>query len=242
MKRMLLALLAAAAVLVLPSSARPTTCRAGAVVARIDGHATCLTEGLRCSPHYEQRFRSYRLTCADRHLKARWSALYRPLRVPSLAPGNACPTTAADSRTLGEIVDWKSRAPAWGAGPAYPLLDDKNGAAVLTFDYPPPEGFGTEWGVAKFPWFADRTYHGRILIRGRQLDGPNEIRFEDGWPGFTAEKDLHPAAELRLDDDASAGHPSTTRLRAAGCYAYQVDGWRLSRLIVFEAVAKPARQ
>ena len=143
-----------------------------------------------------------------------------------------------DPRDLASIAAWGKGVPAWGPGPAYPLLSNVNGGPVLFFVYPPPPEFGTEWGVAKFPWFTARAYRGRILVRGRQLDGPNEVRFVDGRPGFTPAKNLNPVPELRLQGDA-AGHPSLTRLRAPGCYAYQVDGWQLSRLIVFEAVARP---
>jgi hypothetical protein len=70
-----------------------------------------------------------------------------------------------------------------------------------------------------------------VLIRGRQLDGPNEVRFEDG---------VNPGRELRLRVLGSSGgqwynRASYTRLRAPGCYAWQVDGLRFSRVIVFRA-------
>ena len=70
-------------------------------------------------------------------------------------------------------------------------------------------------------------------IRGRRIDGPQELRFGDG---------ARPGAELELDTsdpDAAEGgwpnFPSYTRLRAPGCYAYRVDGEGFSAVIVFEA-------
>ena len=77
-----------------------------------------------------------------------------------------------------------------------------------------------------------------VLVRGRQLDGANEVRFEDGRPGFTPHGRLDPARELRLQND-ERNHASTTRLRAPGCYAYQLDSAIFSRLIVFRAVLEP---
>ena len=78
----------------------------------------------------------------------------------------------------------------------------------------------------------DTRYASRALVRGRQLDGPNEVRFVHGYPGFTAEKILNPVPELRIEGSDT---PSLTRVRAPGCYAYQVDGRTFSYLVVFEA-------
>jgi hypothetical protein len=195
-------------------------------------------EGISCKQRFNRQYRRYGLSCEFGQLWARWAFLRRPLRVPTMAPGAPCPTSTMDSRDLASIAAWGKGVPAWGLGPAYPLLSNVDGRPVLSFVYPPPPGFGTDWGVVKFPWFTASSYRGRILIRGGQLDGSNEVRFVDGRPGFTPKKDINPVRELRLQNDA-AGHPSLTRLRSPGCYAYQVDGWRLSRLIVFQAEARP---
>jgi hypothetical protein len=227
------------------ASGATRACAAGSERARIGARTVCLREGLRCSLRYERAFRRHNLACtrfvlgfgAEPVLEARWAGLARPLHVPTLAPGSECPTSAGDSRTFESITGWGGSLTAFGAGPVYPILDTVAGKAVLHYRYPPPEGFGTEWGVAKFPWFGDKTFHGRVLIRGRQLDGPNDVRFEDGSPGFTDARRLDPDAELRLENPVG-GSPATTRLRAPGCYAYQVDGWRFSRLILFEGVPR----
>lgn len=86
-------------------------------------------------------------------------------------------------------------------------------------------------------WFVHPRYRGPILIRGRQLDGPHFVRFDRG---------SKPSAELRISPgesvawsrqvEGSRGRPSYTRLRAPGCYAYQIDGTTFSRVIVFRAV------
>ncbi len=91
---------------------------------------------------------------------------------------------------------------------------------------PAESGFyGSKWFGNKVFWMFDRGAHrGPILIRGRQVDGINEVRFEFG---------LLPPTEMRLS--SVSARPSFTRVRAAGCYAYQVDGTTFTSLIVFEA-------
>jgi hypothetical protein len=71
------------------------------------------------------------------------------------------------------------------------------------------------------------VYGGPVLIRGRQLDGPNELRFDAG---------AFPPREIRIPASrVQRNRPSFTRVRAPGCYSYQVDGLAFSSTIVFEA-------
>jgi hypothetical protein len=109
-----------------------------------------------------------------------------------------------------------------------------------------PAAFGTQavahyagareeggWYYVKVLWVADPRYAGPALIRGRQIDGSDELRFEWG---------SEPAAELWFTelngttDDGWRDQPSYTRVRAPGCYAYQVDGLDFTEVIVFEAI------
>jgi hypothetical protein len=119
---------------------------------------------------------------------------------------------------------------AWGRGPAYPVLQERDGKPVLDFVYPPgpnSEFAGSQWSGQKVMWVLNPAYHGRVLVRGRQLDGPNGLRFDDG---------LVPPREKRLAG-ALTTWASFTRLLAEGCYGYQIDGAHFSRVIVFEARA-----
>lgn len=152
-----------------------------------------------------------------------WTKLRRPLRISRIAPGSPCPVTPVGSTSLGR---------AQGPGPVYPI----NGFPTLPFNYPPQPDqlwYGSRWSGQKVLWMGRPSYRGLVLIRGRQLDGSRELRFGDG---------LNPARELRLRSFgpvAPSGWrswPSFTRLRAAGCYAWQVDGKTFSRVIVFRAV------
>lgn len=199
----------------------------------IRGRARCLRTGGVCQLRLNGLYRRYAFICRQGKFDVLWDVLRRPLHVPTIAAGSLCPTTAASSRgTLGQLTGELGSSPAWGTGPAYPFIHDASEAPVITFRLPPQPGWGSEWGGDKVIWLSSSAYGGPLLVRGRQLDGPNEVRFENGSPGFTAQGALNPATELRFE--SGGGHPATTRLRAPGCYAYQLDGVGFSRLIVFE--------
>jgi hypothetical protein len=149
----------------------------------------------------------------------------RPVRVPLLSPGAPCPTTPP-SGDLSALAPG-SAGTAFGRGPVYPVLAGAFERAVILFRYPPPRNsidYGSMWSGQKVMWVLAHPFRGPTLVRGRQLDGPHELRFESG---------LVPRRERRLR--GSGGNPSSTRLRAPGCYAYQIDGLRFSYRVVFEA-------
>ncbi len=152
-----------------------------------------------------------------------WATLAaRPLHLPTVTPGSPCPIGPA------KIVS-PAFGTALGVGPIYPVGLGTD--ALLAYS---TLGFSGPWWGQKVLWVGDPAYHGLALVRGRQLDGPNEVRFNDG---------ADPAAELRLDssapDNTTGGWnnwPSYTRVRAPGCYGYQVDGEGFSLVIPFTAV------
>jgi hypothetical protein len=153
-----------------------------------------------------------------------WTMLeQRQMQVPTLAPGSPCP--AAHGHAISP-----SFGLGLGDGPAYAVGLGSAGR----LDYAPPANFGSHvWGGQKVLWAVDTSsYPGVVLIRGHQVDGPNEVRFERG--------DV-PPTELRVTPspetpDGWTGQPSYTRVRAPGCYAYQVDGLTFSQHILFQAV------
>ena len=156
-----------------------------------------------------------------------WAKLRRPLHIPRLASGAPCPVTAAarPSRYYGVVL---------GRGPAYPASGWRDG--TLSFFYPvrpSQDWYPSDWSGEKVLWIVAPRYRGPLLIRGRQLDGSNLVRFDDG---------SLPPIELRMPAGGvvSTGgfrtRTSYTRLRAPGCYAWQVDGTTFSRVIVFRAV------
>lgn len=160
--------------------------------------------------------------------------LRRPLQLPTRAPGDPCPT--AEGRRVNPAF-----SDAHGAGPVYAVGLGVEG--VLRYAAPQDGG---PWFIQKVLFVVSPDYRGPVLLRGRQLDGPDEVRFEQG---------ADPAAELLLPDvsgllgnrpptppsGASAAadwgtFPSSVRVRGPGCYAWQADGLDFSAVIVFEAV------
>jgi hypothetical protein len=211
-----------AAIAAAPSAGESASprCSKWAVPARIAGKGVCLRDERRCNTRLAPQYRRYGFNCLYGTVVTRWEFLRsRPLTDLRIGPGEPCPVTTETGR-VGQYE-------GLGPGPAYPI----GTSAVITMRMPPPEGWGPEWSGTKRVWLLDSRYAGRALVRGRQLDGPNEVRFVLGRRGFTPEKVLNPIRELRVEGTS----PSLTRLRAPGCYAYQVDTRTRSYLVVFEA-------
>jgi hypothetical protein len=172
-------------------------------------------------------YHRYAFHCSHGSLRFWWTGLLRrPLKVPTLAPGSACPASTVGG-TLGERgnVDAPD-VPAFGPGPAYPTLGAQSGHGELIYS---PTGGLDGWGGTKMLWTVPR-YYGPVVVRGRQLDGPNELRFDRG-PSWTNR--LH--RDLRLIGPYPRLNPAATYVLSPGCYAYQVDGRGFSYLIAFEA-------
>jgi hypothetical protein len=162
-----------------------------------------------------------------------WARLERPFHTPTIPPGAACPTSTSDPK--GDLSRIGYVGPAWGTGPGYPVISADQGRPVLYYEDPiPPQSllYGSKWLGQKALWVVDRRrYRGPLLIRGRQVNGMNEVRFELA---------VVPVPEMTISPLAQ-DQPSTTRLRTAGCYAYQVDGTAFSSVIVFEAMPFPIK-
>lgn len=135
-----------------------------------------------------------------------WHRLQRPLHIPSIAGGSPCPTSSTDAN--GDLSRIGFAGLAWGGGPAYPGgLNAEEGKPVLRYLDPiPPESlfYGSKWFGNKVLWMVDRVYRGPVLVRGRQFDGPNELRFE---------RSVLPPRGLRIPD-LTRDRPSFTRVRA----------------------------
>jgi hypothetical protein len=154
-----------------------------------------------------------------------WRPLYRPLRIPAIAPGTPCPA----SPTRGTLAGTGVRFSAFGPGPAYPTLENRSGRAAIGLVWPPDDPARPGWTGTKVLWWVPR-YDGAVLIRGRQLDGPNRVGFDLG-PRWTRTV----LREIRLVGPTYDLRPAATFVPSAGCYAYQVDTLRSSYRIVFEA-------
>ena len=145
------------------------------------------------------------------------------LRLPVLAEGETCPVSS--ERSISPDF-----GPALGEGPVYPVGIPHG---LLEFIYPAVETqlwYPSDWGGQKVLWVVDPKYHGPIVIRGGRIDAPGRLGF-----GARAEPDW----AMDFGSSGAAGSwrqfPSYTRLKAPGCYAYQIDGDGFRTTIVFEA-------
>jgi hypothetical protein len=160
-----------------------------------------------------------------------WAKLHRPLHLSRLAPGAACPVSRVDRR-----IDWGPinifGGSGIGRGPVYPGLGGSGGILRAT----PDVQYGGPWAGGKVFWYVRPSYRGRVLIRGRRLDGPQ-------WSRFNGRR--VPPPELRIEPNdsvtwqgqppGSRGVPSSVRVRAPGCYGVQIDGAKFSEVVVFTA-------
>lgn len=217
-----------AAALVAATAAHSAS-RAGCAWGAVPSAVGCLAPDAQCSAAHAAAYRRHGFSCAAGRLAYDWSQLRkRPLTTRRVAPGGTCPVSA-QAGGLGRFG--YPQIPAWGTGPVWPFI-----GGVSTLDVPiqfDPTGDYAIWGVRKDMFAIDPKYVGPVLIRGRQLDGDDTLRFETGEPGFTDAERANPLAELRLVGGYI--HPAVTRVRTLGCYAWQIDGIGFEKLIVFHA-------
>ena len=205
-------------------------CPARSVPATVRGKAACLSPGDPCRKRSQRAYRRHGFVCRNGQLAYDWARLTRrPLHIPTLPSGSACPATQP-SGTLGERGSDATQAPAFGHGPAYPGLGESTSGAMLTFVWTPAEPPYLGWYGTKLLWTIPR-YTGAVLVRGRQLDGDSGLGFDRG-PDWSN----HVHLGLRLVGPETGLHPAATFVRRPGCFAYQVDVLRGSYLIVFRAV------
>ncbi len=182
----------------------------------------------------EQECRQYG-NCGD---PTNWDALVlaleqRPLQLPDLNPGEACPEPS-----LRPVEGYPFEVV--GDGPVYEL----GYLAVVSIDG--NVAYAHEgWHWNKVVWARDPQYTGPIVMRGRQLNGPETLRFQRiegaGPTPELALPSLHvPAYTTGNRDDAPGWEDIMTWVvvRASGCYGVQIDGAGFSTTIVFEVLAQ----
>jgi hypothetical protein len=140
-----------------------------------------------------------------------WDRLAQhPLISQQLPPGTACPISWGKQVAPGF-------GPALGDGPVYLVGFGERG--VVSFEDARLDAGGT---YLKAVLIAPPDYQGPLLVRGRQVDGPNLMSFGES---------AHPASQLRLSEQAATPESSGwlalwggyLRVPAPGCYAVQID-------------------
>ncbi len=172
-----------------------------------------------------------------------WAQLARPLHLPTISPGAPCPVTQPVGLPPNRVYSKSSWIDWTGPGPVYVgNLAFRGKPYPARYESTPIRG----WYPGKLLWVSTPAYRGPILVRGRQLGGPNGIRFGGlenrpaGIPEF-AEGRLVPSKNnqeyLNPGLRPSGWHSwaATVFFRAPGCYAIQMDGLAFSEVVVCRA-------
>ncbi len=135
-----------------------------------------------------------------------WQTLrQRPLHMPTGTPGTPCPTAHGHLLATGEGI-------AVGSGPLYAVLgqlqstgaDQRQRQGILQYVDAQAYGPGASgWGGMKVLWVIDVHYSGPVLIRGHQVDGPHDVRFNGGLDqlyNVTAVASVAPAGTTSGDE------------------------------------------
>ena len=163
-----------------------------------------------------------------------WEALLRPLELPTVAPGDACPTTGSSTEVEGI-------GPVLGDGPIYPAFLGPDGVFEIgTAGTEPIEVDGRDWWGRKTLWVSADTYRGIALVRGARIDRAGVVLF---YPGSGREY----VSAMRLTAEPWVRGPDTPAgwrewnsgvlFAEPGCFAFQIDGEGLTSVVVVEATA-----
>jgi hypothetical protein len=171
----------------------------------------------------------------------------RQLNQPALAADGSCPSDSFHD--VKPVVASGKGGPNFGFGPGPAYLSG------ITQLY--PGAFDNEI------WMIDASYRGPVLIRGHQVNGSQIVSFQEPttFPGenfssagalppnpavatvtieglaipFYAELDL-PAADATFPASSWRLFFARTHIDAPGCYAFQLDGYTFSTVIVFHVM------
>jgi hypothetical protein len=135
------------------------------------------------------------------------TALRRPLALPHVSVAGRCPVTE-------------------GRGPVKPRGPTQLAVSPL---------IGSSWRGGRVTWASAPSYTGPVLIRGRQLGGPGAVGFGEGRVPYDELQLLASGTGAPRPAGGGRAWLSFTRVRSAGCYAYQVDGTNFSSVAVFRA-------
>jgi hypothetical protein len=94
---------------------------------------------------------------------------------------------------------------------------------------------GSAWNGARVTWIAQPSYKGPVLIRGARTDSGGAVGFGEGHVPLDELQLLASGQQAPPPPPGGRSWLSFTRVRAPGCYAYQVDGTSFSRVIAFRA-------
>lgn len=172
-----------------------------------------------------------------------WVALrQRPLRLPKMAPGSACPVTPLSQmtvqlHTVKGIGDSTIFAVAQG-------MDEQGELRAVRSSF---FHYAADFRGVLVTWYIRLPDVEPIYIRGAQLDGAHILRFDGGIEQPNFSRNLLGGStlpQLLISSTSKQGSPiatwpSITRIQSSGCYAYQIDTPSKSMVLVFKATVDP---
>lgn len=169
------------------------------------------------------------------------AAIAKPLTLPTLAPGQACPVSPARTFPHGG-AGFTGSVTAIGPGPLYMTGPVASGSIDLVQRRP------GGWLWTKPIWVFAGGYQGPFLLRGGRIDQRGPLEFDHYLGAAHEDSGSTPHPQLLyvrngLNAPTMAGldsEPSGIYVKAPGCYAIQVDGQGFSETIVFRAVTRHA--
>lgn len=146
-------------------------------------------------------------------------------------PGHS-PLDATEHGELASIYTPRRRL---GTGPAFPGIYTatdpwlQTTTAKLSRIRDPDIPLPRDWLIAKVLWMMQRGYNAPLIVRGHQVDGRGEMRFYQ-----PVRASSRSGNEVRLIGNRQG--PSNFAVPGPGCYAWQLDGKGVSKVLVFRVV------
>jgi len=152
----------------------------------------------------------------------------RPLHLPSVA-GARCP--ASRGRKLSTPT---ASGVALGDGPVRILVNNPGDLSRGRVQLASTEVPG--WLALKTHFFSGPSYQGPFLVRAERLDRPGPVSLGSA-PGEQQQLFM-PAGPAANGLDGWREFPSSTFVKAPGCYGLQVDGLMFSEVIVIHMLPR----
>lgn len=150
--------------------------------------------------------------------------LTRPLHLPVLRPGQACPVSRGTPTHSSDFT-----GSALGVGPVHPIATGNEGLGSNTH--------APGWLAIKSLWLSDPQYQGPFLVRIRRLDGSGPAGvLEDP----TVTSFFVPAGPTWNSEPGGYREiTGATWVKTPGCVAWQIDGLTFSNVIVIQLLCRP---
>jgi hypothetical protein len=156
--------------------------------------------------------------------------LARPLHLPTIAPGDLCPTRPPVSHSPAARAEESS---GFGTAPLYPAADFFGSDATVHLGSPGRAASPGPDGLyeVKVVWGSE-TYDGPVVVRLGRLDGTGRGHVALYYDA-SARRGEAVVFELRgVPEEWHSG----TFVSGPGCWAYQVDGAGFSEVIPFRVL------